>query len=344
MIKITNVNKTFQVNNKAVTALQNINLEINAGEIFGIIGNSGAGKSTLLRCINLLERPTTGNVAIDNQELTTLTTKAIRNVRQKIGMIFQHFNLMPSRTALDNVMFASKNASMSKAAKLKKATELLELVGLSHRINAYPANLSGGEKQRVAIARALINDPKILLCDEATSALDPKTTASILKLLKDVAKQLKITIVLITHSMAVVKEICDRVAVVDGGQIKECGDVLAVFSNPQSEIAKQFVASTSGIKKIYELIEQQATIVNVAKNELLLKLTYSGLATKEPLIYNLSNLFEVKTNIIFGNIDITQGVTIGSLVINCGGNPAKIATAIEYLQSQSVQVEVLKAG
>lgn len=343
MIKIENVNKTFVVKKREINALQNINLEIEAGEIFGIIGYSGAGKSTLIRCINLLERPTTGSIVIDGEELTSLNAKGMREVRKKIGMIFQHFNLMPSRSVLGNVLFALKGVSISKEEKLKKATELLSLVGLAHRINAYPSNLSGGEKQRVAIARALANDPKVLLCDEATSALDPETTASILKLLKKVSQQLHITIVLITHSMDVIKEICDRVAVIEGGRVKEQGTVLDVFSNPTSDITKQFVAQSSGIEKVYELIEQDAQVVSLAAAEILLKLTYGGQTANQPIIHQLSAAFGVRINIIFGDIGMIQGVALGKLVISCAGEEKNRTEAIKYIQTQGVQVEVLKS-
>ncbi|MCL2559810.1 MAG: ATP-binding cassette domain-containing protein [Turicibacter sp.] len=343
MIKIEQVNKTFVVKKREIHALQAINLEIHAGEIFGIIGYSGAGKSTLIRCINLLERPTTGSISVDGEELTSLNAKGIREVRKKIGMIFQHFNLMPSRSVLGNVLFALKKSPLSKEDKLKKATDLLGLVGLSHRMNAYPSNLSGGEKQRVAIARALANDPKVLLCDEATSALDPETTASILKLLKDVSQQLHITIVLITHSMDVIKEICDRVAVIEGGRVKEEGNVLEIFSNPKSDVTKQFVAQSSGINKVYELIEQDAPIVALDEDEMLIRLTYSGGTAKDALIYELTKKFDLRTNIIFGDIGIIQGTAIGTLVVSCCGKQGDREAALNYIQSQGVKVEVMKS-
>ena len=343
MIKVEQVNKTFVVKKRGIQALQEINLSIEAGEIFGIIGHSGAGKSTLIRCLNLLERPTTGTVSIDGVELTNLRGKALRTARKKIGMIFQHFNLMPSRSVLQNVTFALRNVKLRLQEKDKKAKELLELVGLSHRIHAYPANLSGGEKQRVAIARALVNDPKVLLCDEATSALDPETTASILKLLKEVSSKLGITIVLITHSMEVVKEICDRVAIIEGGRIKESGDVLEVFARPKSDIAKQFVAGSNGVEKIYDLLEQKAPVVATGDDEVLLRLTYAGSRAKEPLVYELSSRFDIKTNILFGHIDLIKNETIGNLVVSLTGTKAKRDESIDYLKSHGVDVEVLSA-
>ena len=343
MIKIENVNKTFIIKKREIHALQNINLEIHAGEIFGIIGYSGAGKSTLIRCINLLEHPTTGSIIVDGAELTSLNARDIRQARRKIGMIFQHFNLMPSRTVLGNVLFALRSSVASKEEKEKKAIELLELVGLSHRTNAYPSNLSGGEKQRVAIARALANDPKVLLCDEATSALDPKTSASILKLLKEVSQKLQVTIVLITHSMEVIKEICDRVAVIEGGKVKEEGNVLDIFSNPKSDVTKQFVAQSSGIEKVYELIKQDASIVALNENEVLLRLTYSDGTAKDALVYQLTKEFDLKTNIIFGDIGIIKDVAIGVLVVNCHGNQKNREEAIKYIEAQGVKVEVMKS-
>jgi len=343
MVKIENVTKTFIMKKREVHALQNINLEISAGEIFGIIGHSGAGKSTLIRCINLLERPTTGSIIVDGEELTLLSAKAIRQARRKIGMIFQHFNLMPSRTVLGNVLFALRRSDISKEKKEQKALELLELVGLSHRTGAYPSSLSGGEKQRVAIARALVNDPRVLLCDEATSALDPETTASILKLLKKVSQQLQVTIVLITHSMDVIKEICDRVAVIEGGIVKEEGKVLDLFSHPKSEVTKQFVAQSSGIHKVYELIEQNAPVVALDKDEILLRLTYADGTAKEALIYQLTKKFDLKTNIIFGDIGIIGGVAIGTLVVSCCGKQGSREEAIKYITEQGVKVEVMKS-
>ena len=343
MIKIAQVNKTFVMKKREVHALQNINLEIHAGEIFGIIGYSGAGKSTLIRCINLLERPTTGSIQVNNQALTSLNGKEIKEARRKIGMIFQHFNLMPSRTVLGNVLFALRGSALSKEEKEEKSIELLKLVGLSHRVNTYPSNLSGGEKQRVAIARALANDPKVLLCDEATSALDPETTASILKLLKKVSQQFQVTIVLITHAMDVIKEICDRVAVIEGGKVKEIGSVLDIFSNPQSDVTKQFVAQSSGTHKVYELIEEKSQIVALDQNEVLLKLTYSGSTAKEALIYQLTKDFDLKTNIIFGNIGIIKGVALGTLVVSCCGRQGNRKEAIEYIKAQGVKVEVMKS-
>ncbi|MFV0393837.1 MAG: methionine ABC transporter ATP-binding protein [Coprobacillaceae bacterium] len=341
MITLQNVSKTFHTKHGDIKALQDVDLTIDEGEIFGIIGYSGAGKSTLIRCINLLESPTTGNIIVDKQNLVKLSTKDLRENRKKMGMIFQHFHLLPSRTVAQNVLFPLKDTNLSKEEKHKKVNDLLELVGLLDRKDAYPSALSGGQKQRVAIARALANDPKILLCDEATSALDPQTTKSILRLLKEVNRKLNITIVLITHEMAVIKEICDRVAVMEDGWIKELGDVISIFSNPQSSIAKEFVSSTSSLHKVYELVDSNSPIVALQDNEKLLKLTYTTSNTKEPLVYELSNLYNIKTNIIFGNIEIIKDQPIGNLVVIVQGDTINIEKAIKYMKNEDILVEVI---
>ena len=241
IIQIRDLTKTFGQGADAVHALEHISLNIQKGEIFGIIGLSGAGKSTLVRCMNLLERPTAGSVVVDGQELTQLTDRQLRKARQSIGMIFQGFNLLMQRTALDNICFPLELTGVPKAQARKKARELLEVVGLGDRENAYPAQMSGGQKQRIAIARALATDPKVLLCDEATSALDPTTTLSILELLKDLNQKLGVTVVIITHEMKVVERICHRVAILSGGVVAEQGEVAEIFANPQSEIGRQLV-------------------------------------------------------------------------------------------------------
>lgn len=240
MIRLENVSKTFTDSNKEVHAVNNVSLTINDGDIFGIIGFSGAGKSTLVRCINLLEKPTEGKVFVDDAEITALSGKELRKARKKIGMIFQHFNLMPSRTIFGNVAYPLRGSGFSKEEIKEKVHHLLELVGISEKENAFPSQLSGGQKQRVAIARALANDPNILLCDEATSALDPQTTKSILKLLQQLNQTLGITVVVITHEMAVVKEICNRVAVMDHGDVVEEGEVFHVFASPKEPLIRSF--------------------------------------------------------------------------------------------------------
>ena len=341
MIALQDVSKTFRTQYGEVRAVRDIHVEIEKGEIFGVIGHSGAGKSTLIRCINLLEKPTTGSVIVDGEDLTKLSHRALCDKRKKIGMIFQHFYLMPSRTVLQNVLFPLRDTKMPKAEKRKKAEELLGLVGLTHRIHAYPSALSGGEKQRVGIARALANDPSVLLCDEATSALDPQTTKSILKLLKEVNAKLGLTIVLITHEMAVIKEICDRVAVMEDGEIKEMNDVFSVFSAPQSEVAKEFVASTNSLHKVYELIENHSPLVQLTADETLLKLTYTSGNAQDTLLQDAAERFGVKTNIFFGNVDLIQDRPIGNLVIIIKGAPESVTGAVEYLQENGVTVEVI---
>ncbi|MEG1973065.1 MAG: ATP-binding cassette domain-containing protein, partial [Oscillospiraceae bacterium] len=245
MIEIKNVSKTFTSKDGKVAAVKNVSLSIPDGEIFGIIGFSGAGKSTLVRCINLLEIPTEGEVWVNHVNMTALSQKELRSERKKIGMIFQHFNLMPSRTVFDNVAYPLMDSKLTKAEKAEKVRSLLALCELSEKENAYPSQLSGGQKQRVAIARALANDPVVLLCDEATSALDPQTTLSILKLLREVNEKLKITMVVITHEMAVVKEICDQVAIMDGGNLVEQGTVFNIFTDAKETITKGFINTTS---------------------------------------------------------------------------------------------------
>ena len=260
MIELKNISKDFGSGEKAVHAVRDVSLSIGSGEIFGIIGFSGAGKSTLVRCINLLERPSSGSVFVAGQDLTALSAKDLRAARKKIGMIFQHFNLMPSRTVAGNVAYPLKGSGLSKEDIQKKVATLLELVGIGDKADAYPSQLSGGQKQRVAIARALANDPQVLLCDEATSALDPQTTKAILHLLKHLNETLGITIVLITHEMAVVKEICDRVAVMEYGRVVEQGEVFTVFAEPKQDITKSFIHTTSNLQKVEELIAEDSPV------------------------------------------------------------------------------------
>lgn len=342
MIKLEHISKTFDTTVGNVHAVRDVSLEIHDGEIFGIIGFSGAGKSTLVRCINLLERPTSGSVQIDGIELTTLAEKQLREVRTKIGMIFQHFNLMRSRTVYENINFPLKKSKLSKEQREEKIQSLLELVGLTDKRNVYPSQLSGGQKQRVAIARALANNPKVLLCDEATSALDPQTTQSILKLLKKVNAELGITIVLITHEMNVVKDICDRVAIMDGGTVVESGNTVDVFSKPQQALTKDFIETATNIRKIYELIEENNELTQINHGEKMVLLTYSGSNAGEPLISYLSKVYDVRANIIYGNIDYLKGRPLGKLVVTLSGAPEHIEEALHYINSQGVEVEVLK--
>lgn len=342
MIFIKNICKTFEVSAKKIYAVQNVSLTINDGEIFGIIGFSGAGKSTLVRCINLLERPASGTVEIDGHDLTVMSPKELRLSRKKIGMIFQHFNLMPSRTIFANVAYPLRGSGLNKEQMREKVRALLKLVDISDKEDVYPSQLSGGQKQRVAIARALANDPKILLCDEATSALDPQTTKAILQLLKRLNEKLGITVIVITHEMAVLKEICDRVAVMDNGRIVEEGEVFSIFSNPQQQITREFIKTTSNLQKIDDLIKVNSQVVALKPGELIIRLSYIQRNVSEPLISTVSQKFGVYLNIIFANIEIIQNSQIGGTVAIIGGERKQITQAIEYLIEKNVGVEVMK--
>lgn len=344
MIELKNVCKTYASSVQTVAAVKNVTLTINDGDIFGIIGFSGAGKSTLVRCINLLERPTSGQVLIDGRDITKFSAKELRAARKKIGMIFQHFNLMPSRTVLDNVVYALRGSGLSRAQMREKALKLLELVEIADKANTYPSNLSGGQKQRVAIARALANDPKILLCDEATSALDPQTTKQILALLKSLNETLGITVVLITHEMAAVKEICSRTAVMDHGSVIEHGETFLIFADPQEKLTKDFIATTSNLKKIHALLEENPAAVPLGENDLILKLSYTERSVSEPLISAVTQKFGVLLNIVFADVDIVQGAPIGGTVAVISGSRERITEAVKYLIEKNVAVEVIKSG
>lgn len=342
MIRLENVSKTFTDSNKEVHAVNNVSLTINDGDIFGIIGFSGAGKSTLVRCINLLEKPTDGKVFVDDAEITALSGKELRKARKKIGMIFQHFNLMPSRTIFGNVAYPLRGSGLSKEEIKEKVHHLLELVGISEKENAFPSQLSGGQKQRVAIARALANDPNILLCDEATSALDPQTTKSILKLLQQLNQTLGITVVVITHEMAVVKEICNRVAVMDQGDVVEEGEVFHVFASPKEPLTRSFIKTTSNLQKIEELIAADFPVVATKKGELIVRLSYVEKNTSEPLISTVTRKFGIILNIVFADVEIVQNAPIGGTVAIVSGESSRIDEALQYLRDKNVGVEVIK--
>nr|WP_206085040.1 methionine ABC transporter ATP-binding protein [Megasphaera hexanoica] len=321
--------------------MKGISLTIHDGEIFGIIGKSGAGKSTLVRCINMLEKPTTGKVIIDDKELTAMSDSQLRAERKNIGMIFQHFNLLSSRTVFDNIAFPLELAGASKEIIRSKVDSLLELVGLSDRQFNYPSQLSGGQKQRVGIARALASDPKILLCDEATSALDPQTTKSILELLKDINKRLGITIVIITHEMAVIKEICDRVAVIEGGVIKEQGRVIDVFTNPQSETMKEFVKSVINMELPEGIKKLGVTNQPSPDRDMLVRFRFKGAATNEPLVVNVARKFNLDVSVLYGNIDYIQDVPFGYLIVVIMGDMKAQTEAYSYIKTQPIESEVL---
>ncbi len=342
MIELSHISKEFGSGENRVLAVNDVSLTIVDGDIFGVIGFSGAGKSTLVRCINLLERPTSGTVTVDGKELTGLSPAELRQTRKKIGMIFQHFNLMRSRTVFDNVAYPLRGSGLSQQQVRDKVKKLLELVDIADKAKAYPSQLSGGQKQRVAIARALANDPGVLLCDEATSALDPQTTKAILHLLKDLNRKLGITIVLITHEMAVVKEICNRVAVMEHGNVVEQGDVFSIFVAPKQPVTQNFIRTTSNLQKIEELIAENAPIAQLKPGELIVRLSYVERNASEALISSISRKFDIDVNIIFANIEIVQDAPIGGTVAIISGAREKITAAIEYLIEKNVGVEVMK--
>ncbi len=342
MIKLENISKSFAINGKTVEAVKDVSLAIRQGEIFGIIGFSGAGKSTLVRCINLLEKPEKGRVIIDGEDITHYEGKELRHVRQKIGMIFQHFNLMPSRTVFENIELPLKLTKLSASERSQKIKKLLDLVGLSDKAKSYPSQLSGGQKQRVAIARALANDPKVLLCDEATSALDPQTTHSILQLLKEVNTRLGITIVVITHQMEVIKEICDCVAVMQKGVVVEKGDIVEVFSAPQAPITKSFIQAADNFEAFSDLVKLNSAITGIKPSQPVWFLTYRGAVAGEPLMSELYRRFEVKANIIYGNIDYFKQCIVGKLGVAIEGRADQIEKARQFLIDQKVIVEVLR--
>ena len=341
MIELEQISKTFADAGREVHAVNNVSLTIRNGDVFGIIGFSGAGKSTLVRCINLLERPTEGSVRIDGKELTRMPAKELRQARRKIGMIFQHFNLMPSRTIFGNVAYPLKGSGLRKDQIAEKVRKLLDLVGIADKEKAYPSQLSGGQKQRAAIARALANDPDILLCDEATSALDPQTTKAILKLLERLNRELGITLLVITHEMAVVKEICNRVAVMDHGRVVEEGEVFSVFASPKEELTRSFIKTTSNLQKIEELIAAKSPVVALKPGERIVRLSYVERNASEPLISTMTKKYGVILNIIFADIEIVQNAPIGGTVGILSGPRDKMDEALEDLRSKNVGVEVI---
>ena len=340
MITLEKVTKVYG-NKTQVKALNGISLSVKAGEIFGIIGKSGAGKSTLVRCINMLERPTSGKVIIDERDMTTLSDSRLRRERKSIGMIFQHFNLLSSRTVFDNIAFPLELTDTPKEIIRNKVEGLLELVGLSDRKSNYPSQLSGGQKQRVGIARALASDPKILLCDEATSALDPQTTTAILALLQDINKRLGITIIIITHEMAVVKDICDRVAVIEGGYIKECGRVVDIFTNPQSETMQEFVKSIINTEMPRGITRLGITNEPKEGSDMLVRVRFKGNITTKPLMAQVIRHSNADLSVLYGNIDYIQDEPFGYLIFSIIGDMESQIRAFNYIESLPVESEVL---
>lgn len=323
MIEIINLDKVYKTSNGENIALKNINLKIHDGDIFGIIGLSGAGKSTLVRCINLLEKPTNGQILIDCIDLTKVKKKELLKMRQKIGMIFQGFNLLSQRTVLKNVLFPLEIAGVDKKEALAKAKDLLALVGLSHKENAYPVTLSGGEKQRVAIARALALDPKVLLSDESTSALDPNTTQSILQLLKEINQKLGVTIIVITHEMRVIDQICNRVAIIDKSHIQEMGDVNEVFINPQSQIGKELILSNTQI--VDKIISNKKIII-----------TFDSASTYEPVVANMILECGVAINILRADVNERDGYIYGRMVLQIPEDEKQSAKIYTYLNKHNI--------
>lgn len=330
MIQVENLCKRFNTKGGTVEAAKNISFSIEKGEIFGIIGLSGAGKSTLVRCLNLLERPTSGTVRVNGKNLTELSEKELRKERQKVGMIFQHFNLLMQRTALDNVCFPMEIAGIKKAEARKKALEYLKIVGLEEKALSYPSQLSGGQKQRVAIARVLASDPQILLCDEATSALDPQTTKAILELIKEINRDYEITVVVITHEMSVVQEICDKVAVLERGALVETGTVEELFRNPKTDEAKKLVFS--GRTQIQEM-----------KGKRLVRVTFQEKSSFEPVIANLVLTYRTPVNILYADTKNINGQAQGEMILQLPEIEEVADKMIQYLKDTNMGVEELKS-
>lgn len=324
IIQIKNLSKTFGSGDNALVVLDDINISIEKGEIFGIIGLSGAGKSTLIRCINLLERPTAGNIIFDGRDITFQSQRELQHTRRSIGMIFQSFNLLMQRTALGNVCFPLELAGVARKEAREKAKELLEVVGLADKADAYPAQLSGGQKQRVAIARSLATNPKVLLCDEATSALDPNTTQSILELLKDLNKNLGLTVVIITHEMKVIEQICNRVAIIANSRIEEIGTVDEVFRHPKTQAARKLIFSTGGYSE------------DVKVDGRLLRIVFDGKSADDPIISNMVLKCNAPVNIVFANTKNIDGKVFGQMILKLPDNPDTIRMMLSYLDSVNV--------
>lgn len=347
IIQLDHIDITFHQKKKVIEAVKDVTVHINQGDIYGIVGYSGAGKSTLVRAINLLQIPTAGRVEVAgdtlfDKEKVTLDSGKLRYKRREIGMIFQHFNLMAQKTARQNIAFALRHSDLSKEAKAKKVEELLDLVGLADRAENYPAQLSGGQKQRVAIARALANDPKILISDESTSALDPKTTKQILALLQDLNKKLGLTVVMITHEMQIVKDICNRVAVMQNGSLIEEGSTLEIFSNPKQPLTQDFIKTATGIDEALVKINRQEVVEHLEANDRLVLLRYAGAATDEPLLNSLYKNYEVSANILYANIEILEDTPVGEMVVVLSGQ--QVDTALQVIEKAEVSVTILKGG
>lgn len=336
MIEIKNLTKTYFSKDREVKAVNNVSITIHDGEIFGIVGYSGAGKSSLLRCINLLERPTSGKITVDGVDLTKLDSKRLRQARLKIGMIFQHFNLVSQKTVAENIAFALKASKTPKDKIEKRVDELLDMVGLADKKDVYPGQLSGGQKQRVGIARALANNPKVLLCDEATSALDPTTTKSILNLLKKINKELNIKIVIITHEMDVVKEICHRMAIMENGRIVEQGNVYDIFASPKEQLTKEFIQSVVS----FDLPKATLRLLKGT----LVKLLFRGEVAGEGVVSETLKKFQINGNFLHGSIEYIQERPLGIFIMELTGDQEEINKAIHYIEHRNAEVEVLNNG
>jgi len=342
MIELRGITQTYQGSQGPVEALKGIDLTIQPGEVFGIIGKSGAGKSSLVRVINLLNRPTTGQVIVGGKDLTQLNDAQLREARREIGMVFQHFNLLSSRTVFDNAALPLELAGMDKAAIRARVNPLLELVGLAHLADRYPAQISGGQKQRVGIARALASRPKVLLSDEATSALDPETTRSILDLLRQVNRELGLTVVLITHQMQVIKQVADRVAVIEAGRIVEQGRVLDVFTRPQQAITKSLIDEILPQElpaSVLDHVRKLAGQLGAGRTGQLLRLSYAGDSAYQPILSQLIRQFGVDMSILHGQVDEIQDETFGSLAVYASGEADSVRGAVAHLRAGGVEVE-----
>lgn len=339
-VALEQVGKVFGSPRGQAAALRDVTLNVQRGEVFGIIGRSGAGKSTLVRTINLLTRPTEGNVVVGGRDLTLLPARELREARREIGMIFQHFNLLSSRTVFENVALPLELAGASRAEIEAAVLPLLDLVGLSAQKDRYPAQISGGQKQRVGIARALASKPKVLLSDEATSALDPETTRSILDLLKRINRELGLTIVLITHQMEVIKQVCDRVAVLDAGRVVEQGKVIDVFLQPRHEVTRALIGDVIAQELPPALKARVAERLKAGSGHLL-RLAFTGSGVDQPILSETIRRYELDFNILHGQIDEIQGQAFGSLAVLAGGEPGKVGQALAFLREQGVVVEEL---
>lgn len=340
MIVLKNISKVFTPGRLAITAVDNVNLTVEQGQIYGIIGYSGAGKSTLIRLLNGLEKPTSGSVTINGHDISAARGEALRQARLKISMVFQHFNLLWSRTVSENIAFSMQIAGASNASIKARVAELISLVGLSGRENAYPSQLSGGQKQRVGIARALANNPDVLLCDEATSALDPQTTDQILDLLLDINRRFKLTIVLITHEMHVVRKICDRVAVMENGKVVEEGDVLNVFTHPQQPITRQFVRQVSQYTEEDEFNPQLASELG----GVVIKLTFTGQRTHRPVVGELTLRYGLPFNILHGKMTQTAHGVFGQLWVHVVASEEQLNNILADLRQSDIEGEVIHHG